>query len=62
LVAGQSILAINQALYKTLSYDPVAGFTYVGMLGASANVLTANPKVLPVANLTELLALAAPSR
>lgn len=58
LVAGQSILAINQALYKTLSYDPVGGFAYVGMLGASANVLTANPKVLPVANVTELLALA----
>lgn len=58
LVAGQSILAINQALYKTLSYDPVGGFAYVGMLGASANVLTVNPKVLPVANVTELVALA----
>lgn len=58
LVAGQAILAINQALYKTLPYDPAEGFSYVGMLGASANVLTVNPKVLPVANVAELVALA----
>lgn len=58
LVAGQAILSINQALYKTLSYDPVGAFSYVGMLGASANVLTVNPKVLPVADVAELFALA----
>lgn len=58
LVAGQAILSINQALYKTLSYDPVGGFSYVGMLGGSANVLTVNPKALPVTNVAELVALA----
>lgn len=58
LVAGQSILAINKALYKKLSYDPAADFAYVGMLGVIANVLLVNPETVPVHSVAELIALA----
>src|SRR5689334_7496245 len=58
LVAGQAILAINKALYKKLSYDPAADFTFIGMLGVIANVLLVNPAAVPVASLAELIALA----
>lgn len=55
LVAGQAILAINRAMYKKISYDPVVDFTFIGMLGATANVLLVNPKVLPVNSIAELI-------
>ncbi len=58
LVAGQSILAINKALYRTLSYDPATDFAYVAMLGVIANVLLVNPQTVPVHSVAELLALA----
>jgi tripartite-type tricarboxylate transporter receptor subunit TctC len=58
LVAGQSILAINKALYRTLSYDPATDFAFVGMLGVMANVLLINPQTLPVHSVAELIALA----
>ena len=58
LVAGQSILAINKALYKKLSYDPAVDFAYVGMLGVIANVLLVNPNTVPVSSVAELVALA----
>lgn len=58
LVAGQSILAINKALYKKLSYDPAVDFAYVGMLGVIANVLLVNPGAVPVGSVAELIALA----
>ena len=58
LVAGQAIVAINKALYKKLTYDPAADFTFVGMLGVIANVLLVNPSVVPVNALAELIALA----
>jgi len=58
LVAGQSILAINKALYKKLSYDPAVDFAYVGMLGVIANVLLVNPSAVPVHSVAELIALA----
>ena len=58
LVAGQAILAINKALYKKLSYDPAADFTFVAMLGVIANVLLVNPVAVPVSSLAELIALA----
>lgn len=58
LIAGQSILAINKALYKKLSYDPAVDFAYVGMLGVIANVLLVNPAVVPVHSVTELITLA----
>ncbi|HMK78827.1 MAG TPA: tripartite tricarboxylate transporter substrate binding protein [Xanthobacteraceae bacterium] len=56
LVAGQAILAINKALYKTLGYDPATDFTFIGMLGVIANVLLVNPAVVPVNTLAELIA------
>jgi len=58
LVAGQSILAINKALYRSLSYDPATDFAFVGMLGVMANVLLVNPRTLPVHSVAELIALA----
>jgi tripartite-type tricarboxylate transporter receptor subunit TctC len=58
LVAGQSILAINKALYRNISYDPATDFAFVGMLGVMANVLLVNPQTLPVNSVAELIALA----
>jgi tripartite-type tricarboxylate transporter receptor subunit TctC len=58
LVAGQSILAINQALYRALSYDPATDFAFVAMLGVIANVLLVNPQTLPVHSVAELVDLA----
>jgi tripartite-type tricarboxylate transporter receptor subunit TctC len=58
LVAGQSILAINKALYRALSYDPATDFAFVAMLGVSANVLLVNPQTVPVHSVAELVDLA----
>jgi tripartite-type tricarboxylate transporter receptor subunit TctC len=58
LVAGQSILAINKAMYKTMSYDPASDFVLVAMLGVIANVLVVNPQTVPVNSVAELIALA----
>jgi tripartite-type tricarboxylate transporter receptor subunit TctC len=58
LVAGQSILAINKALYRTMSYDPATDFAFIAMLGVIANVLLVNPQTLPVNSVAELIALA----
>ena len=58
LVAGQSILAINKAMYKTMSYDPASDFVLVAMLGVIANVLVVNPQNVPVTSVAELIALA----
>jgi tripartite-type tricarboxylate transporter receptor subunit TctC len=58
LVAGQSILAINKALYRSISYDPATDFAFVAMLGVMANVLLVNPQTLPVKSVAELVALA----
>jgi tripartite-type tricarboxylate transporter receptor subunit TctC len=58
LVAGQSILAINKALYRTMSYDSATDFAFVAMLGVIANVLLVNPQTVPAASVAELIALA----
>ena len=58
LVAGQSILAINKAMYRTMSYDPATDFAFIAMLGVIANVLVVNPQTVPVNSLAELIALA----
>lgn len=58
LVAGQAILAINKALYASLSYDPDKDFAWVGMMGSFPNVLVANPEAAPVRTLAELVDLA----
>jgi tripartite-type tricarboxylate transporter receptor subunit TctC len=57
LVAGQGIMAINEVLYRHISYDP-ARFEYVGMMGDIANVLVVNPQALPVSNISEFIAAA----
>ncbi len=58
LVAGQAILAINQALYTSLPYDPARDFTWIGMLGSIPNVLVAHPEAVPATSMAEFLALA----
>ena len=58
LVAGQSLLFINKALYRNLSFDPDADFSLVGMLGDFPNVVVSNADALPVHNIAELIALA----
>ncbi|GMU70692.1 MAG: tripartite tricarboxylate transporter substrate binding protein [Burkholderiales bacterium] len=58
LVAGQAILAINKALYASLSYDPEKDFAWVGMMGSFPNVLVSNPEAVPARSLAELLDLA----
>ena len=57
LVAGQAIMAINKALYGTISYDP-EGFAWVGALGSLPNVLVTNPNTVPARNVAEFVALA----
>jgi tripartite-type tricarboxylate transporter receptor subunit TctC len=58
LVAGQAILAINNALYKKVTYDAANDFVFIGMLGVIANVLLVNPQAVPANSLAELIALA----
>ena len=48
--------AVNPWLYK-LPYDPIKGFTPIGILGSGPAVLTVNPE-LPVKSVAELVALA----
>ncbi|OZI49151.1 Bug family tripartite tricarboxylate transporter substrate binding protein [Bordetella genomosp. 5] len=58
LMATVSSHGINPALYKkSLGYDPVGGFTPVGMVASIPLVLVANPK-LPVKSVPELVTLA----
>jgi len=56
LLAGQSILAINKALYRSMSYDPATDFAFIAMLGVAPNVLLINPRTLPVQSIAELIA------
>lgn len=56
LVAGQAIMAINQALYKKLPYDPEKDFRFVSMIASMPNVLITNPQALPARNVKELVA------
>jgi tripartite-type tricarboxylate transporter receptor subunit TctC len=48
--------AVNPWLYK-LPYDPIKGFTPIGILGSGPNVLVVNPE-LPVHSVKELIAAA----
>ncbi|MBV8170174.1 MAG: tripartite tricarboxylate transporter substrate binding protein [Alphaproteobacteria bacterium] len=56
-MADTGPLAINPALYKTLTYDPVASFAPVTRLANLPFVLTVHPD-LPVHSVRELIALA----
>ncbi|MBS0319518.1 MAG: tripartite tricarboxylate transporter substrate binding protein [Proteobacteria bacterium] len=49
--------AINAALYKTLSYDPVRDFAPVGLICTTPNVMVVNPKV-PAKTVAEFIAYA----
>ena len=57
LLAPTPALAINQWLYKKLSYNPEKDFTPIIAAASTPNVLVVHPSV-PAKNLAELLALA----
>jgi tripartite-type tricarboxylate transporter receptor subunit TctC len=54
LLAGQAILAINEALYSHITYHPET-FEYLGMAGQNANVFLANTASLPVHDIAGLI-------
>jgi tripartite-type tricarboxylate transporter receptor subunit TctC len=56
LVATASLICINKALYRTLPFDPDRDFLPVAMLAQQPNVLVVNPRVLPMTNLSDLIA------
>jgi tripartite-type tricarboxylate transporter receptor subunit TctC len=51
-----SVLPVLPALYKKLSFDPVADFTHISRVGTGGMALLVNPRVLPVKSLDELVA------
>jgi tripartite-type tricarboxylate transporter receptor subunit TctC len=58
LLAGSvSTHSFSPALNKKLNYDPVKDFTPISLFAIAQNVLVTNP-VLPVSNVTQLVALA----
>lgn len=58
LIAGVGELTISPSLYKKLPYDPIKDFQPVGMIGINPMVLAVNRSVLPVGNVSELIAYA----
>ena len=54
LYANTSVLAVNPALYKNISYDATKAFTYVGFVSSSPQVLVTNPK-MPFKTFPEML-------
>jgi tripartite-type tricarboxylate transporter receptor subunit TctC len=56
LMANNSILATNAALYKSLAYDPEKDFLPITLIGTQANILVVNNEV-PVHSMAELIAL-----
>jgi tripartite-type tricarboxylate transporter receptor subunit TctC len=56
LLLGTPGLAINPALYKNLSFDPLKAFAPIALVGVVQNVLIVNPKV-PAKSVAELVAL-----
>ncbi|MGE4369382.1 MAG: Bug family tripartite tricarboxylate transporter substrate binding protein [Burkholderiaceae bacterium] len=54
LVSVESSQTRGAALNKTLPYDPVNDFTFIGKLAKQTNLLVVNPK-LPVNNVKELI-------
>jgi tripartite-type tricarboxylate transporter receptor subunit TctC len=57
MLANNSILAANAALYPKLNYDPIRDFTPVVFVAVQPNILVVNPS-LPAASVKELVALA----
>jgi tripartite-type tricarboxylate transporter receptor subunit TctC len=58
LVATQGIIAINKALFRRLPYDPDADFTPLAFLARQANLLVANPRLVPAGDVAGLIAAA----
>jgi tripartite-type tricarboxylate transporter receptor subunit TctC len=56
LLLGTPGLAINPALYKTLSFDPLKDFAPIALVGVVQNVLIVNPSV-PAKDVKELVEL-----
>ena len=57
LLANNSILATNAALYKKMSFDPVKDLAPIVLLASQANILVVHPD-LPVHSVKALIALA----
>jgi tripartite-type tricarboxylate transporter receptor subunit TctC len=57
LMANTSVLAINPSLYRTLSYDPLRDFGFVGKV-ATVPIVLAVRREVGVRNIAELIALA----
>ncbi len=55
LYANSSVMAVNPALYKNLSYDPAKAFTLIGFATNSPQLLIAN-KNLPYKTVPEMVA------
>jgi tripartite-type tricarboxylate transporter receptor subunit TctC len=52
--AGTASMSINPVLHKKLSYDPVADFAAVSLIGTAPSLLSLHPAV-PVKNVRELI-------
>jgi tripartite-type tricarboxylate transporter receptor subunit TctC len=48
---------IGPSLYKSLSYDPLRGVSYIGLIGTTPNVMAVHPSV-PAATVAEFIAYA----
>lgn len=57
LMANNSILATNAALYGHLDFDPVTDFAPISLIGSQPNILVVNPAV-PAHSVAELVAVA----
>lgn len=57
LMANNSILATNAALYKTIGFNPERDFVPISLVGSQANILVVNPAV-PANSMAELIAFA----
>jgi tripartite-type tricarboxylate transporter receptor subunit TctC len=51
-------LAVNPALYRTLSFDTVTSFQPVVLVAVVPNILVVNPRKVPAANVAEFIAIA----
>ena len=58
LIAGVGEVSMFPSLYRKLPYDPQKDLAPIGLIATTPQVLIANPAVLPVANLRELIAYA----
>ncbi len=55
-VANAATMVFNPFIYPNSGFDTAWDFTSLGVVARLANVLVVNPAMLPVANVTELLA------